>query len=242
MPARWRFFLIRAGCRIRYHGHAVRATPSLHNPTRFLVRNSFSPLLLVSTCRRTSPRRRGGADGGGAVRGTRGACAPQDGREDPEKKRLAEALIAVRPFVMSMQVVQEFHVRATQAAAVKHGRGSRRSWLAELAKGGLGDQLAAAAAHGRGASHVLGGTKAKRRTSVFLCPDSLARIPFPKFLCLGPPASSSRRPLARPAATTPPCGAPHPEPPGRKPDGAAELGRRKSGHRAREWGQGNLAV
>ena len=44
--------------------------------------------------------------------------AASDGRADPEKKRLAEALIAARPFVVSMQVVQEFHGRATQKIAL----------------------------------------------------------------------------------------------------------------------------
>lgn len=44
--------------------------------------------------------------------------AASDGREAPEKKRLAEELIDTRPFVVSMQVVQEFHVRATQKIAL----------------------------------------------------------------------------------------------------------------------------
>ncbi|MBM3881218.1 MAG: PIN domain-containing protein [Verrucomicrobia bacterium] len=44
--------------------------------------------------------------------------AASDGRVDPEKKRLAEELIGTRPFVVSMQVVQEFHVKATQKIAL----------------------------------------------------------------------------------------------------------------------------
>jgi len=44
--------------------------------------------------------------------------AASDGRQDPDKKRLAEELIATRPFVVSMQVVQEFHVKATQKIAL----------------------------------------------------------------------------------------------------------------------------
>jgi predicted nucleic acid-binding protein len=44
--------------------------------------------------------------------------AASDGKEDAEKKRLAEELIEARPFVVSMQVVQEFHVRATQKIAL----------------------------------------------------------------------------------------------------------------------------
>lgn len=44
--------------------------------------------------------------------------AASDGRVDSDKKRLAEELIATRPFVVSMQVVQEFHVRATQKIAL----------------------------------------------------------------------------------------------------------------------------
>ncbi|MGO8674371.1 MAG: PIN domain-containing protein [Limisphaerales bacterium] len=44
--------------------------------------------------------------------------AASDGREEPEKRRLAQELIAARPFVVSMQVVQEFHVKATQKIAL----------------------------------------------------------------------------------------------------------------------------
>ncbi len=41
-----------------------------------------------------------------------------DGSIDPEKKRRAQELIETRPFVVSMQVVQEFHVKATQKIAL----------------------------------------------------------------------------------------------------------------------------
>ena|SRR5437867_1944653 len=44
--------------------------------------------------------------------------AASDDRLDPGKKRLAQELIEMRPFVVSMQVVQEFHVNATQKIAL----------------------------------------------------------------------------------------------------------------------------
>ncbi|MDB6038380.1 MAG: VapC toxin family domain ribonuclease [Verrucomicrobiales bacterium] len=44
--------------------------------------------------------------------------AASDGKSDPKKKVMAEELIAARPFVVSMQVVQEFHVAATKKIAL----------------------------------------------------------------------------------------------------------------------------
>ncbi len=44
--------------------------------------------------------------------------AASDGKLDPEKTRLAQELLNTRPFVVSMQVVQEFHVNATRKIAL----------------------------------------------------------------------------------------------------------------------------
>jgi len=44
--------------------------------------------------------------------------AASDGRLDPEKRRLALELLEARRFVVSVQVVQEFHVQATQKIAL----------------------------------------------------------------------------------------------------------------------------
>jgi predicted nucleic acid-binding protein len=44
--------------------------------------------------------------------------AASDGKDDAQKKRLAEELLVARPFVVSMQVVQEFHVQATRKIAL----------------------------------------------------------------------------------------------------------------------------
>lgn len=44
--------------------------------------------------------------------------AASDGRLDPEKTRLARLLLRSRPWAVSMQVVQEFHVNATRKVAL----------------------------------------------------------------------------------------------------------------------------
>jgi predicted nucleic acid-binding protein len=51
--------------------------------------------------------------------------AASDGRSDPEKKRLALELLRTRAWVLSIQVVQEFHVNATRKAAL--GIGSEKA-------------------------------------------------------------------------------------------------------------------
>jgi len=44
--------------------------------------------------------------------------AASDGRLDPEKTRLSRQLLRSRPWAVSMQVVQEFHVNATRKVAL----------------------------------------------------------------------------------------------------------------------------
>jgi predicted nucleic acid-binding protein len=44
--------------------------------------------------------------------------AASDGRLEPEKTRLARRLLRSRPWAVSMQVVQEFHVNATRKVAL----------------------------------------------------------------------------------------------------------------------------
>jgi len=47
--------------------------------------------------------------------------AASDGRHDPEKTQLARKLLRTRPWALSMQVVQEFHVNATRKIALGIG-------------------------------------------------------------------------------------------------------------------------
>jgi len=44
--------------------------------------------------------------------------AASDGRLDPEKTRLSRLLLRSRPWAVSLQVVQEFHVNATRKVAL----------------------------------------------------------------------------------------------------------------------------
>ena len=53
--------------------------------------------------------------------------AASDGRLDPEKTRLSRRLLRSRPWAVSMQVVQEFHVNATRKVAL--GISSRHAAL-----------------------------------------------------------------------------------------------------------------
>lgn len=47
--------------------------------------------------------------------------AASDGRQDEDKTRMARALLRRRPWAVSMQVVQEFHVNATRKIALGIG-------------------------------------------------------------------------------------------------------------------------
>jgi len=51
--------------------------------------------------------------------------AASDGQTEPGKKQLALELLRTRPWVLSIQVVQEFHVNATRKAAL--GIGSKNA-------------------------------------------------------------------------------------------------------------------
>jgi len=53
--------------------------------------------------------------------------AASDGRLDPEKTRLSRLLLRSRPWAVSVQVVQEFHVNATRKVAL--GISSRHAAL-----------------------------------------------------------------------------------------------------------------